>query len=246
MVSFLRRFIYAIKPKDKQSLELAKSIRLIVGRSPGNIRLYTLAMRHSSMSVVNAQGFKESNERLEYLGDAVLGLVVAEYLFTKFPYKDEGFLTEVRARIVNREVLNRLAKKIGLKELVIFDKSYKGSLSHKSIYGDALEALIGAIYLDKGLQPTKRFIINKLINPHFDINEIVNNDTNFKSKIIEWSQKENKTIRFEISEESNKHIKQFTAVLFIDDAEISKGYGLSKKKAEQDAAHKSCEVLKIY
>ena len=106
-------------------------------------------MIHSSTAETNEQGVKESNERLEYLGDAVLGMIVAEFLFTKFPFKDEGFLTEIRAKIVNREALNRVSRKIGLKDLIQFQRHGK-SLSPKSIYGDSLEALIGAVYLDKG------------------------------------------------------------------------------------------------
>ena len=120
----------------------------------------------------------ESNERLEYLGDAVLGAVVAEYLFNKFPFKDEGFLTEVRSRIVNRENLNRLAKKIGLAEIIEYTGHLrKNSQSFKSIYGDALEALIGAVYLDNNYNYCRKFILKKLIIPHIDLDQIVNTDS---------------------------------------------------------------------
>jgi len=203
-------------------------------------------MRHSSVAQENDKGFKESNERLEYLGDAVLGMVVAEYLFAKFPYRNEGFLTEIRSRLVNRETLNNLSKKIGLKNLVEYDKSLKSGISHKSIYGDTLEALIGAIYMDKGFKFCRQFIIKKLINNHYDLDEIVHKTFNFKSKIIEWAQKENKNIRFEIDEISDhKNVKKFKAQVYIDDQPFGSGAGLSKKKAEQNASQKSCESLNI-
>ncbi len=204
-------------------------------------------MRHTSVAKEKRKGFVESNERLEYLGDAVLGMVVAEYLFNKYPFKDEGFLTEVRSRIVNREHLNQLAKKIGLSDLIEYNGHMKGSaLSFKSIYGDALEALIGACYLDKGYGKCKDFILKRLVIPHVDLHEIINTDINFKSKIIEWSQKENKDLKFEVYELKNQnHFKKFEAKIFVGKKEISIGHGLSKKKAEQSAAEKSCEVLKI-
>ena len=209
--------------------------------------LYFLAMRHTSAAKEKRKGFVESNERLEYLGDAVLGMIIAEYLFNKYPFKDEGFLTEVRSRIVNREHLNQLAKKIGLSDLIEYNGHLKGNaLSFKSIYGDALEALIGACYLDKGYTRCKTFVLKKLVIPHVDLDQIIKTDINFKSKIIEWSQKENKDLKFEVYELKNQnHFKKFEAKIYVAKKEISTGHGLSKKKAEQNAAEKSCEVLKI-
>jgi ribonuclease-3 len=210
------------------------------------MELYYLAMRHTSLAN-EKEGFAESNERLEYLGDAVLGMVVAEYLFTKYPFRDEGFLTEVRSRIVNRENLNLLAKKIGLDDIVEYNgKSKPNGLSFKSIYGDALEALIGAVYLDKGYKFTRKFILTMLIIPHVDLDMISSTDNNFKSKIIEWSQKENKDLTFEVVElKENGNFKRFEARVFVGTKQISVGQGLSKKKAEQNAAQQSCQVLNI-
>jgi len=204
-------------------------------------------MRHTSLANEKGDGFAESNERLEFLGDAVLGMVIAEYLFTKYPFKDEGFLTEVRSRIVNRENLNILSKKIGLDHIVEYNsKSKPNGLSFKSIYGDALEALIGAIYLDHGYKFSKKFILNKLIVPHVDLDIISSTDNNFKSKIIEWSQKENKKLTFEVVElNENGNFKKFEARVFVGTKQISVGQGLSKKKAEQNAAQQSCQVLNI-
>ena len=205
-----------------------------------------LAMRHSSVVTEPRKGFIESNERLEYLGDAVLGMVVAEYLFTKFPFKDEGFLTEIRSRIVNRESLNALARTIGLADIIRYSSVQKAkNQSFKSIYGNALEALIGAVFLDKGYKVCRTFILKKLIL-HFDINDVINNDKNFKSKLIEWSQKESKTVTFKVEEiDTEKNFKRFEANIILNRKKISTGYGLTKKKAEQDAAEKSCQILKI-
>ncbi|MCR9254209.1 MAG: ribonuclease III [bacterium] len=231
---------------DHKDRELSTAYRNIIGVAPVNLHLYKLAMRHSSVAETKQNGFKESNERLEYLGDAILGAVVAEYLFARFPYKEEGFLTEIRSRIVNREVLNELAKKIGLRKLVEFNKAARTNLSHKSLYGDSLEALIGAVYLDLGFKRCRKFVLDKLIGNHYDIEQIIENNTNFKSMIIEWAQKESKEIKFEIIDISGEsRYKQFTAQISIDDKPIGIGHGLSKKKAEQDAAQKSCEILEI-
>ncbi len=226
--------------------ELSEVLNHVTGYRPCNLQLYKLAMRHTSVAVENEKGIKESNERLEYLGDAALGMIVAEYLFCKFPYKSEGFLTEIRSRIVNRESLNAVSKKIGLSSLTEYDNSSRNSIKPKSLFGDTLEALIGAVFLDKGYKNCKSFVIRKLLTPNFDIDEIVTNNPNFKSRIIEWAQKENRDLKFEIIgiEEVN-HLKKFTAQVILEDEPLGKGYGLSKKKAEQDAAQKSLDLLKI-
>lgn len=231
---------------SKREKELAQSFKSITGYHPNNIKLYILSMQHSSIAKTLDKGFKESNERLEYLGDALLGAIVAEYLFARFPYKEEGFLTEIRSRIVNREVLNNLAKKIGIKKLVEYNKSSRSNLSHKSLYGDSLEALIGAVYLDLGFKKCKHFILKRLIANHYNIDEIVGNNTNYKSIIIEWAQKENFEIKFDIEEvENDSRYKLFTATISINGEPRGEGSGLSKKKAEQSAAHQCCELLKL-
>ena len=245
MFSF-RRLSFVFKIFGGKEKTFFQSIQNITGQTPKNIDLYQLAISHTSVAKENEHGIKHSNERLEYLGDAILGAVIAEFLFKKFPFKDEGFLTEIRSRIVNRESLNMLGKKIGLGKLIEHSGNKSSGLSHKSMHGDALEALVGAVYLDKGFKKCRKFILSRLIFPHFDLEEIVNNNLNFKSILIEWVQKENKTIRFLIIKEfGNTHFKEFTAQVLIDNEEISTGTGFSKKKAEQAAAEKACELLKI-
>jgi ribonuclease-3 len=198
---------------------------------------------HSSKAK-EKDGFRESNERLEYLGDAILGAAVADYLFKKYPFKDEGFLTEIRSRIVNRESLNLLARKIGIGNIVQFDQ--KNIQLQQVILGNTLEALVGAVYLDKGYLRCKKFVIDKLIQPHYDLEVVIQSNANHKSRIIEWAQRNNKEIRFEIlNVKKARNAREFSAQVFIAEQPFGLGYGYTKKKAEQDAALKTCEMLGI-
>lgn len=232
------------KGKAKPDEVLTRAIKNIAGISPSNLELYRLATVHSSIAKENGTGFKESNERLEYLGDAILGAAVADFLFKKFPYKSEGFLTEIRSRLVNRESLNLLAKKIGVGNIVQYDQ--KNAHLQQVILGNTLEAIVGAIYLDKGYLRTKKFVIDKLITPNYDLQDLINSNSNYKSRIIEWAQREGKEVRFEIvNVKKGKNHKEFTAQVVVDQEPRGTGYGNSKKKAEQDAAFKTCEMLNL-
>ena len=228
---------------SKKERELAQGFARITGKSPLNLHLYKQAISHSSVAKKNIGGIKDSYERLEYLGDAILGMVVAEILFKKFPYKEEGFLTELRARIVSREALNQLCHKIGLAPLVKYGQ--QNGPRNKSIFGDVMEALVGAYYLDHGFEATKKFIIQKLIQPHIDFDELLSTTYNHKSKIIEWGQKENKEVGFEMVAEKDDTSKQFVVQIIVDGQPITKGFGFTKKKAEQDAARKTMAELEI-
>lgn len=242
----VKRLLNIFEKKSEKDKRLITAIKTIVGSKPLNLDLYRLAIKHSSIAKANSRGLKESNERLEYLGDAILGAVVADYLFKTFPFKEEGFLTDIRSRIVNRESLNTIGKKVGLNQVVEYDQRKKGKLSHKSLYGDTLEALVGAVYLDKGYRFCKNFILEKLLIPYLNLDEVIKSNPNYKSKIIEWAQKENQEVRFEIiSVKNEKHHREFTAQVFVNDQPLGKGFGHSKKKAEQDAAQKSCELLDL-
>ncbi len=238
------RLLKIPKKLTSSDKKLIAAIENLAGFTPANVSLYRLATIHSSAAKANGQGIRESNERLEYLGDAVLGAIVADYLFKKFPYKDEGFLTEIRSRIVNRESLNLIARKMGIASIVRFDE--KNMQLHHVILGNTLEAIVGAIYLDKGYARCKRFVIQKLINPYVDLDSLIVSNPNYKSRLIEWSQRQNREVRFEI--ESIKKIrghKEFTARVLIDNQPHGTGHGLNKKKAEQDAAWKTCMQLGI-
>ncbi len=233
-----------IPSKSKDDKQLVIAIQNLAGLTPGNLALYKLATLHSSVGKENGIGFKESNERLEYLGDAILGAAVAEYLFKKFPLRSEGFLTEMRSKIVNRESLNLLARRIGIANIVVYDK--KNENLRQVILGNTLEAIVGAIYLDKGYNRCRKFVIEKLIAHNYNLDALATSQNNFKSKLIEWSQKEGKEVRFEIiSVKKGSLHKEFQAQVLIDGEVIANGFGGNKKKAEQDAAFKATEQLKI-
>jgi ribonuclease-3 len=223
-----------------------KSLKNLLGFVPGNLSLYRLAFRHKSVAQNVKKGVKNSNERLEFLGDAVLGSVVAEVLFKLYPFEDEGFLTELRSKIVNRSNLNQLARKLGFEQLIQYDSRMVNSTRQGSLLGDAFEALIGAIYLDKGYDFTKNFLVNHIIKSHIDIHKLEQTETNFKSKLIEWCQRHGKDITFELIEngdgESNK---LFTVQASIDGEIMGQGKEFNKKNAEKLAAEKACEALSI-
>ena len=226
MIGFFR-----IIPKHERNL--FSSIRGIVGKKPKNFEVYKLALRHSSVSA-------QSNERLEFLGDAILDSVVADFLFKKFPFKNEGFLTELRSRLVKRESLNILAEKTGVNRLVEINVKVNGKNS--SIYGNALEAFIGAVYLDHGYDFSYDFIINRLIRPYLNIQDVIDSNRNFKSTLIEWAQKNGHSVEFKIVKEEGDHNKKFfNSVVLLNCEVIGQGEGHSKKKAEQAAAEKACK-----
>ena len=224
---------------DKQ---LFQSIKNILGFYPGNIFVYKLAFLHKSASQETRKGIKISNERLEYLGDTILSTVVADYLFKKYPFNDEGFLTELRSKIVSRANLNKLSKKMGLNHLIQRDN--ESNNLYRSIEGDTFEALIGAIYLDKGFNFTHRVIVNRIIQVHLDIDEIEHKQWNFKSKLIDWAQRERKTVGYNVVDViGGGYTKQYKVELTIDGEPIACGQDYSIKAAEQLASEKAYMIL---
>ena len=229
-------------PPEERKLKAA--LRNTLGISPKNISLYVQAFRHNSIAREIKEGIKDSNERLEYLGDSILNAIIAEFLFRKFPYKDEGFLTKMRSRIVSREHLNQLAVKLGLNKLLT--QTSDPGLKHSSMHGDAFEALIGAIYMDKGFSYTQDFILNRILKFHVDVEKILLTETDFKSKLIEWSQRERQELQFRVLEqEGNGYDKQFVIAVVIQGEEVAQARHFSKKKAEQLAADAACVKLGI-
>jgi ribonuclease-3 len=239
---FLNGFYHSYFSKHKA---LYRSVAKIAGFKPGKFSCYIQALRHHSMSAtIHQNGSRDSNERLEYLGDSVLNTIVAEMLFNRFPFKDEGFLTEMRSKIVSRESLNDLAMKLGLNLHVAYDKRAVGQNVKGSIFGNALEAFIGAIFLDKGFYGAKYFVRHKLLT-HIDVDKLEFTEKNFKGKLIEWVQKNNKTIDFESDEEITRKQKIFKVRVKVDGEEFGHAEHLSKKKAEQLASEKACEKLNL-
>lgn len=219
-------------------------IKNIFGFRPENIFLYRQAMRHKSIATAIKGGGKDSNERLEFLGDAVLSAIVADYLFQKYPFKEEGFLTETRSKIVSRASLNRLAYKIGIeKHLVTSPELMKHSSN--ALLGDAIEALIGAIYIDKGFDFTNKTVIRYLLDIYMNIEEVVETEVNFKSRMIEYAQQRKLEIEFRVAEEifvRNQH-RQYRVELLLDQEPISEAIDFSIKGAEQRAAEKGLNAL---
>jgi len=224
---------------DKQ---LKQAIKGILGYKPGNVFLYHLAFLHKSVTQETQNGIRINNERLEFLGDAILDAVAADFLFKTFPTRDEGFLTEMRSKIVSRVMLNRLSQKMGIDQLIQLDGSPSGTF--RSYKGDAFEALIGAMYLDKGYDFTRKIILERIIKNFFNIDELVNQEVNFKSKIIEWAQREKKQAQFNVVEEvGSGYKKQYVVELIVDGEAIARGQDYSIKRAEQNAAEKSWQKI---
>jgi ribonuclease III len=235
----IRHFFLPIKlltVKDKKFYWLLCNQLNIV---PGKLKLYEIAFLHRSASVVFSDGTVVNNERLEFLGDAVLDAVIADYLFKKFPRKKEGFLTQMRSKIVKRSNLDHLARRIGIDELIV--SNTQRNMHKKHIYGDAFEALIGAIYLDQGYKQTRKYIINNVIKNFVDLDQLIHKETDFKSRIIEWGQKSKYNIIFETKEEylELEQSPIFVANIKVGDSILGCGHGKSKKEAEQNASEQA-------
>jgi ribonuclease III len=212
---------------------------------PQNIDLYRIALTHKSASTTILNNRKVNNERLEYLGDSILDSIVADYLFTSFPNHDEGFLTKMRSRIVSRSSLNAIAIAIGLDKLVITQTT--NTLAQKHIFGDALEAFVGAIYLDRGFSFTRKWVNAFIFSKHIDLSELQTTENDYKSRIIELAQKNKLGIQFEsIERETAKGQNPlFESKLFINSHLLGTGFGTSKKEAEQNAAMVALERIDI-
>ena len=239
----VRRIVQRIKLFSSSRKEFYLFLKNLIGFYPQNLKLYDLAFIHKSASTTDSRGNFVNNERLEYLGDAVLSAVIADFLYNRFPQEDEGFLTKTRSKLVNRSFLTKLTYDMGLN--VYIDSNTTKNIDNSHIYGDALEALIGAIYLDKDYQAAKYFITKRILSKFVNLTEIEQNDLNYKSRLIEWSQKTKKELEFETTEEINEKTRQpkFTAVVKIDAKKSGVGTGASKKEAHQNAARQALEKL---
>ena len=221
---------------------LAQFIKNDFGFYPHNLALYELAFTHKSASEGSIGHFKLNNERLEYLGDAVLSAAVADYLFRLFPTRSEGFLTEMRSKIVSRASLNKLSQKLGFEQMIHY--SHDSHSNFKSMTGNAFEAFVGALYLDRGYDFTKHILIDRIVRVHIDLEQLENTDLNFKSKLLEWSQKEKHRLVFKmVAGKNNPHEKLYHVVAVIDGEDHAEGADFSIKGAEQLAAEKTWNML---
>lgn len=222
--------------------DLSRRLKKIIGFRPRKIDLYKQAIVHKSVAIRKYNNPLKSNERLEFLGDAILDSIIAEHLYFTFPEKNEGFLTQLRSKIVNRETLKLVSIRLGIGNLVI---SKTVNDKHKYLYGDALEAVIGAIYLDRGYKKAKEFVLNQIVTHHINLNELSKTEVDFKSRIIEWGQKNKKEINFTVSQQPSEKTNEtsFISHILIFDHIAGIGMGTSKKEAEQNAAKQALQFI---
>jgi ribonuclease-3 len=224
--------------------EFGSRLKILLGFRPGNLRMYEIAFIHRSASFNLPDGQRINNERLEFLGDSVLDMILSDFLFERYPEESEGFMTKIRSRIVNRDVLNQLAFSMNIDKILV--SNINSGHNTKHLYGDALEALIGALFLDKGYKKTKRFFIKNVLEKYLDLQKIVSTDNDYKSLVFEWVQKKKNNLVFTYNEEYDFDLKKsvFSTILCIDKEEFGKGQGASKKEAEQEASRQAWERLK--
>lgn len=225
--------------KDK---EFTRRLRGVTGFVPSNLGLYKLAFFHKSTS--SQKGYAiQNNERLEYLGDAVLGTIVAEYLFKKYPNSNEGFLTKMRSKIVKRKSLNQIGDKMGLDVLLA---EYNNTRLSRSMLGNAVEALVGAIYVEKGYDPTKSYVVNQILRRYLDIHELETTDDNFKSQLLEWSQKNGHTVAYKVlARYKFEKRDRFKVAVLVDGEKVGTADDFNKKSAEQIASERALSQLGI-
>jgi ribonuclease-3 len=233
------QFIKDFFKSKTHNREFKKQLSNVLGFTPGEITLYKTALSHRSVR----EGADENNERLEFLGDAVLSSVVAHYLFRKYPYKGEGFLTEMRSKMVNRQKLNEIALKMGLKKITFYNK-YDNALKISQIFGNTLEALIGAVYLDKGYAGTHRWVEKYIIMPHMFIDDLEDLEINIKNRLYGWANKNGKALEFETLDEKFENGRRlFTIGATVDGELIAEAKGFNKKDASQIAAQLAVDKL---
>ncbi|MDX1939261.1 MAG: ribonuclease III [Saprospiraceae bacterium] len=233
-----RLYNYYLSP-DKQ---FARRLRSILGFTPANMSIFKLAFSHKSGS--SEKGYAiQNNERLEYLGDAVLGTIVAEYLFKKYPNSNEGFLTKMRSKIVKRKSLNKIGDKMGLDVLL---SEYNNTRLSRSMLGNAVEALVGAIYLECGYRKTLHFVVRKMLRNYVNVHNLENFDDNYKSQLLEWCQKNGQTVNYKLlARYKFEKRDRFKVAVMVDGQKIATADDFNKKSAEQMASEKAMVALGI-
>lgn len=234
-MNFIRNILNS---RSKEDGNFFLQLKTILGFKPKSKSLYIKAFTHRSMNIRDKKGNAMNYERLEFVGDAMLSSVIASYLFEKVPHGDEGYLTKMRSKVVSREHLNELGKDLGLIDLVQsrIPKSNFGN----NIHGNLFEALVGAIYLDKGYNFCEKFIYKRVINPYVDIETLEGKVISYKSLLIEWCQKEKNTFDYNVYEDTGKdELKHFSVKLSINEKVVSKARATSKKKAEEKASKRA-------
>ena len=217
-------------------------MKRIIGFKPKNLEHYKQAFLHRSLNLKDELGNPRNYERLEFLGDAMLGAVISKHLYTRVPEGDEGYLTKMRSKIVSRKHLNELGKDLGLVEFV--ESRIPQNHFGDNIHGNVFEALVGAIYLDRGHKYCEKFINDRVIEPYVDIEQLEGKVMSYKSLVIEWCQKQKKAFQYEVYEDTgNDSVRHFAVKLFIDERMLAKARATSKKKAEEKASKRAYFAL---
>ena len=235
-MNFIRKII---EPRSARDEYFFIELKRIIGFTPKNLHYYKKAFIHRSIKKTDkSSGLPQNYERLEFLGDAMLGSIIAAFLFQEVPSGDEGYLTQMRSKIVSRDHLNELGRDLDLLKFV--KSSVAKSKFGENIHGNVFEALVGAIYLDRGYKFCEKFIQKRVIVPYVDVPKLEGKITSYKSLFIEWCQKQKKEFRYDVYDDTgNDTIKHFSVKLFLDGKIISKGRATSKKKAEETASKRA-------
>jgi ribonuclease-3 len=241
MMTTLRRLFNFHFSEEK---EFARRLHELLGFTPANLALFKMAFSHRSTVNSEEKPYAlQSNERLEYLGDAVLGSIVGEYLFKKYPNSDEGFLTKMRSKIVKRKSLNKIGDKMGL-DVILSDRNT--TRLSRSMLGNAVEALVGAIYLEQGYERTSRFVIQKILMNYLDVHELESYDDNYKSQLLEWCQKNNQAVTYKLlARYKFEKRDRFKVAVMVDGKKIATADDFNKKSAEQSASERALISLGI-
>lgn len=233
------RFPFFQKKRSESELELIRFILQRFGYRPSNLSFFEQAVTHKSLSNSTSD---TSNERLEFLGDAILDAVIAEYLYQRFPGEDEGYLTKIKSKVVSRKTLAEIAETMGLRDVIRYHKGR--SINLATIEGNAFEALMGAIYLDGGYDAVKKSVQHHVFRKYVDLNRILEEEIDFKSKLFIWSQKKRLKLEFTVLAEDNVGGNwEYTVIATINDIDYGRGSGSSKKIAEQAAARETLELM---
>lgn len=240
MIRPVKKFYNYYFSKDKA---FTRKLRELLGFTPYNLRIFQLAFSHRSNGGDNSTYAVNNNERLEYLGDAILGTIVAEYLFKKYPHADEGFLTKMRSKIVKRKSLNKIGEKMGLDLLLSEQNNTRLS---RSMLGNAVEALVGAIYLELGYRGTKRYLIRKILMSYVDIHELEQFDDNYKSQLLEFCQKNGQNVSYKlIARYKYEKRDRFKVAVLVDGQKLAVADDFNKKSAEQTASERALQEMGV-
>lgn len=234
------RFLFRSTKKSEEDLILIRFLIKRLGYRPEKVALFKRALTHKSIS--NASDEQLSNERLEFLGDAILDAVIAEYLYANFPSEDEGYLTKVKSKIVSRSTLSSIGEKIGLHEHIVFQKGR--SIRISTLEGNAFEAIIGAIYLDSDFDTVKKVVCNHVLRLYLDLPQLLEEEIDFKSKLFIWAQKNKLKLDFNVISQENANGKwSYTSEVIINEKPYGRGRGETKKNAEQAASKETLTLM---